>query len=277
MESASTAKMIRAGSFCKRTTGSIFVYVAKEAALTNKLPPNPLVDSLVAHLDISKDREILLFTVLTMDVIAFLNDLLEKANIGAGALVPDEKQDTNAGSDLDFEVETAGTSQHIEGFSNLLNTSPSFPNAERNGQLFPTLFPGRQRKTPRRTKTQADVVEGVRCSVIDLSAILAAATAWDVSRVDVVAESSPHHNTGIMFEELPAGLSGEGSSLGDCQAVVSTAGIIRDLTTNGSGQNSGRAFNVSGMESALNSTTASADNMSVGRRTLLYYCQRGTR
>ena len=104
--------------------------------------------------------------------------------------------------------------------------------------------------------------EGVRCSVIDLSAILAAATAWDVSRVDVAAESSPQHITGIVFEEQPAGLS-EDSSPGDCQAVVSTVRIFPDLTTNGSGQSSGHAFDISGMESTLDSTTASADNMFV--------------
>ncbi|KAK3700516.1 hypothetical protein LTR37_015917 [Vermiconidia calcicola] len=243
--------------------GSIFVYVAKEAVLTNKLPPKPLVDSLMAHLDISKDREILLFAVLTMDVTTFLDDLLEKANIGDGALVPGEKQDTDPDSYLDFEVDTAGTSQHIESSSNLVNKSHSFSTAQGNGQLSPAVFLGRQRKTPRRTKTRAYVGEGVRCSVFDLSAIMAAATAWDVSRVDVVAESSLQHNTGIIFEEQAAGLSGEDSSPGDRQAVVSTIGILRDLTTNGSGQSSGHAFDISGMESALNSTTASADNMFV--------------
>ena len=109
--------------------GSIFVYVAKEAALTNQLPPKPLVDGPIAHLDISKDMEILLFTILTMGVTKFLDDLLEKANIGADALISGEKQDNDADSDLDFEVETAGTSQHIEGFSNFLKTSHSFSDA----------------------------------------------------------------------------------------------------------------------------------------------------
>ena len=167
------------------------IYIPVDALATNYLPKRDLAERLLYFLEIGKDREILLLTILSTENILEIEDHLEKANISTSGPPMSRKQNTSdaSGSDFELELETsAQPGRTIE--QEYLNPSQEDSN----------MTPSSRKKSPLRNadgrrleSRQRQTSKGARptmlAPLIDkrLSDILAAAASFDMRDADVIS------------------------------------------------------------------------------------------